>query len=153
MSFHTDYETWKRLSDPQHCRICNQAPMPDGMEDIAELPHSWLSAEPMDCMKGACTLIAKTHVVELYELDDDELLALMKELQRCAKALKDVINAVKINYEIHGNTVPHLHIHLYPRTLDDPFPGKAIDPTQKRNQYGEGEFAAFVAAMRKELGV
>lgn len=151
MSFHTDYDAWKRLTDPQNCPVCNQAPMPEGMEDIAELPHSWLSAEPVDCLKGACHLIAKKHVVELYELNDDELLGLMKEVQLCAKALKKVTNAVKINYEIHGNTVPHLHIHLYPRYLDDPFPGQAIDTTRTSNLYREGEFEAFVAAMRKQI--
>ena len=75
MSFHDHYDRWLRLTDPEHCPICQQAPMPEGMEDIAELPHSWLSAEPVDCLKGACHLIAKRHVVELYELDDAELLA------------------------------------------------------------------------------
>ena len=40
---------------------------------------------------------------------------------------------------------------LYPRTLDDPFPGKAIDYTQKREMYAQGEFAAFVAALRSKI--
>ena len=75
----------------------------------------------------------------------------MKELQLCIKALKQVTRAVKINIEIHGNTLPHLHFHLYPRTIDDPFPGKAIDYTQKRNMYATGEFEAFVAALRGEI--
>lgn len=151
MSFHTDFHTWLTLTDAQHCPICHQAPMPDGMEDIVELPHSWLSAEPVDCLKGACHLIAKQHVVELYELNDQELLDLMKELQLCARALKVVTGAIKINYEIHGNTVPHLHIHLYPRTMDDPFPGRAIDYTQKRNWYQAGEFEDYVSRMRREI--
>ena len=151
MSFHDHYDRWLRLTDPEHCPICQQAPMPEGMEDIAELPHSWLSAEPIDCLKGACHLIAKRHVVELYELDDAELLAWMKEVQVCARALKAVSGAVKINYEIHGNTIPHLHMHLYPRTRDDPFAGRAIEPREKTNLYAPGEFEAFVAAMRREI--
>jgi diadenosine tetraphosphate (Ap4A) HIT family hydrolase len=153
MSFHHDYAGWLALTDPANCAVCHAAPMPEGMEDIAELPHSWLSAEPVDCLRGACHLIAKKHVVELYELDDDELPALMKEVALCARALKTVTGAVKINYEIHGNSVPHLHVHLYPRYMDDPFAGRAIDYTAKQDQYGEGEYAAFVAAMRRELGV
>ena len=125
--------------------------MPEGMLDILELNNSWLSAEPVDCLKGACHLTAKKHVVELYELTDDELLPLMKEVQRCARALQQVTQAVKINYEIHGNTLPHLHIHLYPRYKDDPFPGRAIDYHQKRGWYGEGEFEVFVERMRREI--
>jgi len=38
----------------------------------------------------------------------------MKDVQTSARALKHVTRAVKINYEIHGNTVPHLHMHLFP---------------------------------------
>ena len=125
--------------------------MPDGMVDIVELPNSWLSAEPVDCLKGACHLVAKKHVLELYELNDAELLAYMKEAQLCARALKTVTNAVKINYEIHGNTVPHLHMHLYPRYKDDPFPGQAIDYSQKKRQYSDKEFDTFVEDMRKAI--
>jgi diadenosine tetraphosphate (Ap4A) HIT family hydrolase len=151
MGFHDQYDRWLRLTEAEHCAICQQAPMPAGMEDIVELPHSWLSAEPVDCLKGACHLIAKRHVVELYELDDADLLAWMQEVQVCARALKTVTGAVKINYEIHGNAVPHLHVHLYPRYRDDPFAGRAIEPREKANLYAEGEFAAFVTAMRQEI--
>ncbi len=151
MSFHTDYAEWLRLTDPQNCGVCNQEPMPDGMVDIIELPHSWLDAEPVDCLKGACHLIARQHAVELYDLDDAGLLGLMKDVQVCARALKNVTGAVKINYEIHGNTVPHLHIHLYPRSIDDPFPGQAIDYAQAMNWYAEGEFEQFVVRMREEI--
>jgi diadenosine tetraphosphate (Ap4A) HIT family hydrolase len=151
MSFHTNYVQWSRLTDPRYCPVCNSAPMPAGMEDIVEFPHSWLNAEPIECLKGACHLTAKRHVIELDELSEQELLDLMKELQLCIKALKQVTQAVKINIELHGNTLPHLHIHVYPRTLDDPFPGKAIDYTQKREMYAQGEFAAFVAALRSKI--
>ncbi len=123
--------------------------MPEGMVDIVELPNSWLSAEPVECLKGACHLMAKQHVIELYELHNDELLAFMKEVQLCARALKTVTNAVKINYEIHGNSVPHLHVHLYPRYRDDPFPGKAIDYSQRKRLYSDEEFKAFVGEMQK----
>jgi diadenosine tetraphosphate (Ap4A) HIT family hydrolase len=32
-----------------------------------------------------------------------------------------------MNYEIHGNSIPHLHLHLYPRFRGDPYEGRAID--------------------------
>lgn len=90
MSFHTDYETWLKWSDPAHCPVCNAGPMPAGMVDVVELPHSWLCAEPLDCLKGACHQVAKKHVIELYELDDQELLGLMKEVQQCARAGRSI---------------------------------------------------------------
>jgi len=139
------------MTDSSNCPVCQQKPMPEGMEDIAELPNSWLSSEPLECLKGACHLVAKKHVIELFEFNDVELLALMKEVQLCAKTLQKLTNAVKINYEIHGNTVPHFHVHLYPRYQDDPFPGQGIDYNQKKYWYTTVEYHEFVCAMRAEI--
>ena len=152
MSFHTDHEAWLRKTRPEHCPVCNAAPMPVGMEDLYELPHSWLSSEPTECIRGACHVISKRHAVELYDLSDSELLDLMREVSTYARALHTVTGAVKINYEIHGNTVPHLHVHLYPRYLDDPFSGRPIDYHAKRaDLYAPGEYDALTSAMRLEL--
>lgn len=151
MSFHDNYQKWQLMVDPRNCPVCKQEPMPEGMEDIVELANSWLSSERFECLPGACHLIAKKHVVELFEFTDTELLSLMKEVQLCAKALKEVTGAVKINYEIHGNTVPHFHIHLYPRYRDDPFPGQAIDYNQKKQWYTEEEYREYVSNLRAEI--
>ena len=152
MSFHSNYEKWNKLLSQENCPICNNSPMPKGMVDIMELPFSWLSAEPKECLKGTCHLTFKEHKIELYELNDEEILGFMKDIQKCAKALKIITNAIKINYEIHGNTIPHLHVHLYPRYMDDPFPNQPINYQNKTIRiYKDGEFESFVKGMKKEL--
>ena len=40
-----------------------------------------------------------------------------------ARGLAEVLQPVKMNYEIHGNTIAHLHMHLYPRTPGDIYVG------------------------------
>lgn len=153
MSFHTRYDRWLKQTDPANCPVCNQAPMPESMVDLAELPHSWLNAEPVDCLWGACHLTAKAHGPELFDLTPEELHDLMDDVAVCARALKTVTGAVKINYEIHGNSMPHLHIHLYPRYMDDPFPGQPIDYRQKQaDLYQSGEYERFIEEMRTALG-
>jgi recombinational DNA repair protein RecR len=84
LSFHTDYESWVRLSDPQHCPVCQNEQMPTDMVDIIEMPHSWLIAEPVDCLRGACHVIAKKHAIELYDLNENELLGLMQKVEQYA---------------------------------------------------------------------
>lgn len=126
--------------------------MPEGMVDIMELPFSWLSAEPKECLKGACHLTFKRHKIELYDLNDEEALSFMKDLQSSAEALKKVTNAIKINYEIHGNSIPHLHVHLYPRYIDDPFANQPINYKKKSSIiYEDGEFESFIKEMRREI--
>lgn len=152
MSFHHDYAKWERKTRPENCPVCNAAPMPEGMIDLYELKHSCLNSEPVECIKWACHVTSKCHGIELYDLTDEEMFGLMKDVQLYAKALKNVTKAVKINYEIHGNTLPHLHVHLYPRYMEDPFPGRAIDYSQKRADiYAAGEYEEFVKRMREEL--
>ncbi len=152
MSFHNEYNKWLKMVDPANCPVCQAAPMPEGMIDLAELKHSWLNAEPVECIRGACHVTSKYHGIELFDLDDEELFGLMKDVSLYAKALKVVTGAKKINYEIHGNSLPHLHIHLYPRYLDDPFPDQPIDYRLKKAViYKEGEYQMFINNMRLEI--
>ena len=44
-----------------------------------------------------------------------------------ARELHDLFRPTKLNYEIHGNTLPHLHMHLFPRFAGDPFVGRPIE--------------------------
>jgi len=62
--------------------------------------------------------VLKPHVIELYELSDENSAAFMRDVKVASLALKKVTGAVKINYEIHGNTIPHMHMHLYPGRLE-----------------------------------
>ncbi|MGF7056944.1 hypothetical protein [Brassicibacter mesophilus] len=49
--------------------------------------------------------------------------------------------------------MPHLHVHLFPRYLDDDFPSISIDyhKTEPSPYEDEGEFQWFVERMRNEL--
>ena len=104
-------------------------------------------------MRGYCCLVLKRHAVELYDLSADEASALMDDIQRVAKVLQAITGAVKLNYEIHGNTIPHLHVHLFPRYKGDPFENRSIDPRLIRESpYKEGEFESFLCLLQARLG-
>lgn len=64
------------------------------------------------------------HVVEPYELSDDEAARYWQTVHKVAKALAQHYRPLKMNYETLGNTVPHLHTHLLPRFVQDPAPGR-----------------------------
>ncbi len=44
-----------------------------------------------------------------------------------AERLARLVGPQKVNYEIHGNTLPHLHAHVYARFRGDRFVGGPID--------------------------
>ena len=63
------------------------------------------------------------HVAEPTELTDAEAAQYGREVLRVGRAIEAVLAPVKLNYDVLGNSVPHLHTHIVPRYADDPRPG------------------------------
>ena len=107
------------------CPICRD----DRPSDvIAELPATWVSAPRVAPLPGYACVIFRRHEVEPFELPEAEMLGFLRDAMTTARVLASVFAPAKMNYEIHGNTIPHLHMHLYPRYPGDPFEGVPIDP-------------------------
>ena len=79
-------------------------------------------------LPGYTVVVAKRHVREPFALAADELTIWWAECMLVARAIREVFRPVKLNYEIHGNTIEHLHLHMYPRFAGDDFEGRPIDP-------------------------
>lgn len=89
------------------------------------------------------------HVVEPTELDDAEAAAFGRELLVAGRALLAVFQPVKLNWEILGNELPHLHVHLVPRFADDPRPGWPFPfPDPEPGPWPEAELRADVERLR-----
>ena len=77
-------------------------------------------------LPGYACVVARRHVEEPFQLPDEEMVAFWRESMAVARALSSLLEPRKMNYEIHGNSIPHLHLHLYPRFPGDPFEGRPI---------------------------
>lgn len=146
MSRWTNPEDWERFLRAETCPVCLRGRPADA---VAELEACYLQAGEDAPMRGYCFLMLKRHAVELYELTADEGAAFMRDVQRVSRAVHRLTGAVKLNYEIHGNTVPHLHLHLFPRYAGDPFEHQPVNPRLIRTPvYAPGEFDAFRERLR-----
>lgn len=96
------------------CPICDRG-APLGI--VAELEATWVTTYAEPPIPGYVCVVSKRHVVEPFELPPDEMDAFWREAMRVARAVADLLEPSKMNYEIHGNTIPHLHMHLYPRNI------------------------------------
>jgi diadenosine tetraphosphate (Ap4A) HIT family hydrolase len=77
-----------------------------------------------DIQRGLSVVIWRgRHVAEPTELTDGEAAAYGTEVLRVGRALEEVLSPVKLNYDVLGNSTPHLHTHVVPRYADDPRPG------------------------------
>jgi diadenosine tetraphosphate (Ap4A) HIT family hydrolase len=106
-------------------------------EGTVETPHGvrvfegrWsvanLARRPM--RPGYTVVIFKgRHVAEPWELSEDEAAGFWSEVARVARAVEECYRPVKMNWLSLGNGVPHLHVHLVPRPLDDARAGGPLE--------------------------
>ena len=87
---------------------------------IAELEQCYVMLNSDQFFPGYCFVFAKKHVTELFHLDPEVRNSVMAEVSLVAAALYAVFAPAKINYELLGNMVPHMHWHLVPRFSTDP---------------------------------
>ncbi|MFT3951581.1 MAG: GNAT family N-acetyltransferase [Oscillospiraceae bacterium] len=154
-SFHYRYPEYDRYAKEENCLCCNHAPMPDSNLDIAKLACSYAVAErdAQGRLFGKCHVVIKQHNVNFEDIPAAEMTGFMRDVQQVGKALRSVTGAVKINYELHSNSFPHIHCHLFPRYLNDDFPSGPIDYriTEPSPYEDEEEFLWFIRRMREEL--
>ena len=74
---------------------------------------------------GLCLLILSCSLIKhqengwLFHLDQPVRAELIEEISRVAASLHVAFRPDKINYELLGNMVPHMHWHLVPRFASD----------------------------------
>jgi diadenosine tetraphosphate (Ap4A) HIT family hydrolase len=87
---------------------------------IAELEHCYVTLNRDQFFPGYSFVFTKGHVTELFHLDRGKRGAVMEEITAVAAALYTLLQPAKINYELLGNMVPHMHWHVVPRFTTDP---------------------------------
>ncbi len=146
---------WDALVRGEGCPLCRD--LAAGTEPnafrhvVADLAVSqlWLAAN--QSVPGYCVLVHRRHVREPYDLPRDERAAFFEDMSMAGAALERAFGAVKMNFELLGNAVPHLHCHIKPRYYDDPAPGKPIHPDERTLLLSAADYAQRVDAIRSAL--
>lgn len=100
------------------CLFCRKLSMLGELpadEVVWQFPHSVALLGPWQFYQGYCILVSRRHATELSQLTDGERLAYLDEMCMLARAIEECFRPHKLNYELLGNQVPHLHWHIFPR--------------------------------------
>ena len=108
------------MTDPT-CKAC-QGSWPREDHFIADLGLSKAYLHDDQFFPGWTVVVFKRHATELFHLAPTERIMLMEEVNLVAKVVAQVYEAKKINYELLGNQLPHIHWHVIPRLHTDPAP-------------------------------
>ena len=119
---------------------------------VAELDRTWVLLNRDQFFPGYCFVVAKVHVTELFHLDSVERSAIMEEVNAVAAAVAAVFMPDKVNYELLGNMVPHMHWHVVPRFRTDPlWPRPIWSEPHEEVILTAAEYAERIAAIQTQL--
>jgi diadenosine tetraphosphate (Ap4A) HIT family hydrolase len=94
---------------------------------------------PDQAFEGYTFVTLKWHEEELYDLTDKDRKQFLEDMSIVAVALAKAFKPDKMNYELLGNAMPHLHWHLVPRYTSDPMWGRPIWAGSRRRRKLNGE--------------
>ena len=121
------------------------------MIEICDLSVSTVFLFKEQTYKGRCVVAYKDHYTELYELNDADLLAFMKDVNRVAIAIKKAFNPEKVNYGAYSDKLKHLHYHLAPKYIDGADFGSTFTMNPQKVYLSDAEYNEMIEKIKKEL--
>jgi histidine triad (HIT) family protein len=134
------------------CVFCSIIAGDIGHDVVLDEPDfvAFLDARPV--FKGHTLLVPREHVVTLPDLPAGLRDGFLEAAQRLARAVVEGLGAqgtfVAMN-NVVSQSVPHLHMHVVPRTRGDGLRGFFWP----RTRYADGEAASYAAKLRDALDV
>jgi diadenosine tetraphosphate (Ap4A) HIT family hydrolase len=89
-------------------------------------------------------------VAEPTELTREEAVAFWLDVLQVSRAMQLVYRPLKMNYQLLGNRIPHLHWLIAPRFEDDVAPGDPL-PGHGYHAFPEDRVRQEVARLREAL--
>jgi diadenosine tetraphosphate (Ap4A) HIT family hydrolase len=124
--------------EQQRCDMCNRWDEEELLQ-IYSFPHSYVLLNRDQRYPGYCLMITKKHVTELFHLTSDERSRMIEDFSLVAGCIAKEFGATKMNYELLGNMVAHIHWHLIPRKAGDevwprPVWSESLEPVLLQDQ-------------------
>lgn len=134
------------------CMYCMEDERRDNlMIEIGKLSVSTVFLFKEQTYRGRCNVVYKDHVKELFQLDEDELNAYMKDVKKVAEAINKAFQPNKINYGAYGDTLHHLHMHLVPKYEGKENWGSTFEMNPGKTYLTEEEYQETIEKIKENL--
>lgn len=106
-----------------NCLVCTRINMiKDGTNKhfVAELETGYVVLGDHQYFEGYTLFLCKEHKNELHELDSEFRRTFLFEMSQVSEAVYTAFHPDKLNYELLGNGIGHMHWHIFPRRMTEP---------------------------------
>jgi diadenosine tetraphosphate (Ap4A) HIT family hydrolase len=150
-------QNWDALISGESCPVCDLIQSAKSADEyviaIGDLRFSRLFLSKNQFVRGYCVMMCRKHAIEPYELTADERSMFFDDVAHVGKGLQQAFKADKMNYNILGNVIPHLHVHILPRYFTDSAPNRPIDPGTNEVYLSAAEYAERITLIQEHLRV
>lgn len=87
---------------------------------ICRMASGWAVMGDVQFLPGYCLLLPDPVVPSLNDLHCEARTAYLLDMARLGDAALQATGALRMNYEILGNSEPELHCHIFPRYASEP---------------------------------
>lgn len=101
------------------CPLCSPFSDWPASHVVGSLPASTVLLSQDQYFRGWCLVVAKHHVVDLFELSATDRQQLEEDVALVARGIRSLLQPDLMNYAVFGNVIPHLHWNVIPRRMDD----------------------------------
>ncbi len=133
------------------CQFCD--PLNKWPKDyvIGSLESSIVVLSKDQFFYGWCLVIAKDHVVDLFDLSNQARSQLEEDVNKVSKAIQELFLPDIMNYAVFGNVIPHLHWNVMPRHKNDGLWGAPPWPHEPKELHGN-EAKILSSKIREAVG-
>jgi len=119
------------------------------MLKVADLSVSELFFFKEQTHPGRCIVAFKGHAKEIFDLSPADQAAFSADVARAALAIQTVYQPAKINYGAFGDKLPHLHLHLVPKYVDQASWGGMFEMNPGKVYLSDDDYAAQIEALKR----
>ena len=133
-----------------NCIFCNIVKGTISARKIYETPNSLAFLDAFPLTKGHTLVIPKNHYGKVQDMNKSDSIDLFETVKVLSKKIESISSSSLIaihNGKESGQEIPHVHVHIIPRTLSDGA-GPVHSMFTKRPSLDEDEYEDIVKILK-----